>query len=61
VLVRVFVDVDDEVEALVLAEAMRDTAQCNIREGRDGAEEGLLVAVISASGSAREEGGRELC
>jgi hypothetical protein len=55
VLERVFAMMT-KVEALVLAEVMRETAHVSIQEGRDG-EEGLVVAVIAASGSAL---GREL-
>jgi hypothetical protein len=44
-------DVDDEGGGV---EGMRDIAHVNIREGRDGGEEGSIVAVISASGSALE-------
>jgi hypothetical protein len=39
-----------KVEALMLADVKTETALFSIREGRDG-EEGLVVAVISASGS----------
>jgi hypothetical protein len=45
-----------KVEALALAEVMRDTEHVNIREGRDGGEEGLVVPVIAAPGSALGRG-----